>query len=150
LDRDGVLYRRVKRIHPKLVVPQYLIQDVIARNHHPIFVVHPGSKRTFEVISLKYWWSKMRQSIDEYVRRCDKCQRRKGKQELRAPLGEVGDPSEHFQVTAIDITGPYSTTPRKKIFPDFYPPSHKLCRSVPYPGRFGRDMCESLCYQDFK
>jgi len=85
---DGVLYRRVKGKQPKLVVPEALIQEVIAENHNPIFVAHPGIKRTLELISLKYWWPKMRQSIEEYVRR-DKCQTRKGKHEFRAPLGAV-------------------------------------------------------------
>jgi len=79
-DMDGVLCGKVKGKQPKLVVPQYLIQDVIAENHNPIFVAHPGSKRTFELISLKCWWPKTRQSIEEYIRRWDKCQTRKGKQ----------------------------------------------------------------------
>jgi hypothetical protein len=46
----------------------------------------------------------MRPGIEEHIRRCDKCQTRKGKHEFRAPLGEVEDPSEPFQVTAMDIT----------------------------------------------
>jgi hypothetical protein len=65
LDMDRVLYRRVKGKQPKLVVPQTLIHEVIAENHNPIFVAHPGSKRTLELISLKYWWPKMSQSIEE-------------------------------------------------------------------------------------
>jgi len=106
LDMDGVLCRTVKGKQPKLVVPQALIQEVIAENHNPIFVAHPGSKRTLELISLKYWWPKMRQSIEEYVGRCDRCQTRKGKHEFRAPLGVVEDPSEPFQVTSMHITEP--------------------------------------------
>jgi len=58
----------------------------------------------------------MQQSLEEYVRRCDKCQTRKRKHEFRAPLGEVQNPSEPFQVTALDITGPYSLTPRKNKY----------------------------------
>jgi len=90
----------------KLVVPQSLIKDVIAENHEPIFVAHPGSKRTFELISFKYWWPKMRQNEEESIRRCDKCQAQKGKQEVRTPPGEAEDPSEPFQVTSLDITKP--------------------------------------------
>ena len=114
-DMDGVLYRRVKGRQPKLVVPQSLIQDVIAENRNPIFVAHPGNERTFEMIFLKYWWPKMRQSI-EYIRHCDKCQTRKSKQEFRAPLGEVETLSELFQVTSLDITSPYLVTPRKNRY----------------------------------
>ena len=51
-----------------------------------------------------------------YIRRCDKCQRRKGKQEFRAPLGEVENHSEPFQVTSLDITGPYFVTPRRNRY----------------------------------
>jgi hypothetical protein len=109
----GFLYRRLKGKQPKLVVPQSLIQDVIAENHDPIFVAHPGSKRTFELISLRYWWSKMRKNIQEYVRRCDKCPNRRGKHEFRDLLGEVEEPSEPLQVTSMDIKGPYCITPRK-------------------------------------
>ena len=58
----------------------------------------------------------MRQSIQEYVRRCDKCQTRKGKHEFRAPLGAAEDPSEPFQVTSMDITEPYCVTPRKNRY----------------------------------
>jgi transposase InsO family protein len=58
----------------------------------------------------------MQQSIEEYVRCCDKCQMRKGKHEFRAPLGEVENPTEPFQVTAMDITGPYNLTPRKNKY----------------------------------
>jgi hypothetical protein len=44
----------VKGKQPKLVVPQNLIEEVIAENHNPIFVAHPGSKRTLKIIPLKY------------------------------------------------------------------------------------------------
>ena len=36
--------------------------------------------------------------------------------EFRAPLGEVEDPSEPFQVVSLDITGPYLATPRKNRY----------------------------------
>jgi len=55
-------------------------------------------------------------NIEDYVRRCDKCQTRKGKHEFRAPLGEVEDPSEPFQVVSLDIKGPYLATPRKNRY----------------------------------
>ena len=45
-----------------------------------------------------------------------RCQTRKGKHEFRAPLGAVEDLSEPFQVTSMDITGPYCVTPRKNRY----------------------------------
>ena len=54
----------------------------------------------------------MRKSIEEYVKRCDSCQRHKGDREFTAPLGEVDAPRATFEVTHIDLTGPYPVTPR--------------------------------------
>jgi hypothetical protein len=48
----------------------------------------------------------MRQQVEEYVSKCDECQRRKGAHQYRAPLGKVPDLTEPFQVTSMDIRGP--------------------------------------------
>jgi transposase InsO family protein len=54
----------------------------------------------------------MRKSIEDYVKGCDSCQRRKGDREFVAPLGEVVQPKTPFEVTSMDLTGPYPKTPR--------------------------------------
>ena len=36
--------------------------------------------------------------------------------EIEAPLGQVEEPAAHFQVTSMDITGPYMLTPRKNKY----------------------------------
>ena len=54
----------------------------------------------------------MRETIEQYVRRCDPCQRRKENREMIATLGEVEEPKILFEVTSMDITGPYPTTSR--------------------------------------
>ena len=38
------------------------------------------------------------------------------RREFVAPLGEVEEPTAPFQVTSMDITGPYSKTPRENRF----------------------------------
>ena len=58
----------------------------------------------------------MRRSIAEYIKTCDACQRRKGGGEYRAPLGEVEEPRAPFQITSMDITGPYPLTPRRNRY----------------------------------
>jgi hypothetical protein len=57
----------------------------------------------------------MRKSV-EFVRECDSCQRQKGEHEFTAPLGCVGNPTAPFEITSIDITGPYPVTPRKNRY----------------------------------
>ena len=54
----------------------------------------------------------MRKEVDEYVRNCDPCQRRKADREYVVQLGEIQEPATPFEVTSMDITGPYLQTPR--------------------------------------
>jgi hypothetical protein len=61
----------------QIVVPKTMVQDIIKMNHDPVYVAHPGMKRSFELISLSFWWPGMRNMIQEYVRKCDECQSRK-------------------------------------------------------------------------
>jgi hypothetical protein len=93
------------------VVPATLVAEVIRNNCGPIFTAHPGGKRTLDLISLRYWWPRIRQQVGEYVSKCDKCQRRKGAHQYQATLGEVPDPTEPFQVTSMDVIGPCNLTP---------------------------------------
>ena len=116
LDDEGVTYRRRPNAKHQLVVPKALIYDIIKANHNPVFIAHPGMKRTFELISLGYWWPGMRKSIEDYIKRCDPCQRQKEDREFVAPLGEVEETTAPFQVTSMDITGPYLMTPRKNKY----------------------------------
>ena len=115
-DDDGVIYRRRPQNKHQVVVPGTLVQSVLKQNHDQKYAGHPGIKRTYDLISLSYWWPGMRKSIEEYVRKCDSCQRRKEKREFIAPLGEVDEPTFPFEVTSMDITGPYVTTPRKNKY----------------------------------
>jgi hypothetical protein len=54
----------------------------------------------------------MRRTIEDYIKKCDTCQTRKGDREFIAPLGDVEEPGIPFQFTSLDITGPYPLTPR--------------------------------------
>jgi len=105
------MYRRQQNCKHQLVVPQTLIQDVIRENHDPKYVAHPGIKRTYSLISLNYSWPKMRKT-EQYIKRCDPCQRRKEDWEMIAPLGDVLKPKIPFENTSMDITGAYTTTSR--------------------------------------
>jgi hypothetical protein len=116
LDDIGLIYRRRPEGRHQLVVPRTLVNEVIRENHTPIFISHPGVKRTCDLNALSFWWSGMRKTIEEFLKTCDACQRAKEGREFRAPLGEVEQPSAPFQVTSMDITGPYPLTPRRNRY----------------------------------
>jgi hypothetical protein len=84
LNESGILYRSQPNSKHQLVVQQALIHDVIKENHDPPYVAHPGIKKTYSLISLKFWWPGMRKSIQDYIRSCDPCQRRNEDREFVA------------------------------------------------------------------
>ena len=134
VDDDNVLYRRKSNGNHQLVVPETLVQEVIKQNHEPMYVAHPGAKRTHDLIALHYWWPGMRKAVENYVKFCDPCQRRKGNREFVAPLGDVEEPTAPFEVTSMDITGPYLQTPRgNKYLLTFVDHFSKYVEAYPMP-----------------
>jgi len=85
-------------------------------NQDPVYVAHPGVKRTYDLLSFNYWWPGMRNSIKDYVKIFDACQRRKEGREFVASLGDVDQPSAPFEVISMDITGPHVLTPRNNKY----------------------------------
>jgi len=76
----------------------------------------------------------MRRSIEEYIRRCDSCQRRKEDQEFVAPLGKPEKTTSPFSVTSMDVTGPYPQTERKnKYLLTFIDHFTKFVEAFPIP-----------------
>jgi len=112
LDNNGILYKRRSNGNHQLVVPQSLIWEVIKENHHPEFVAHPGVKRTQDLVLLRYWSPDVRRSVEDYIQKCDLCEKRKEDREFRAPRAEVEMPTTPFEVTSMCIRGPYPVTPR--------------------------------------
>ncbi|CAG2234398.1 unnamed protein product [Mytilus edulis] len=75
----------------QLCLPQALREDALL-SYHDSFVggAHLGIERVYHALSLKYFWPKMHQSIENYIRSCDRCQRikrdTKGKKPPLNPL----------------------------------------------------------------
>jgi hypothetical protein len=113
LDDEKDLYRRRRNGNHQLVVPEVLIQDVVRENHDVVYCAHPGIQRAYNFIALNHWWPGMRKSIENCIWNCDPCQRRKSSRKQIAPLGEVDAPERTFEITSIDIRGPYPLTPRR-------------------------------------
>jgi len=112
-DDEGLIYRRQRYKKHQLLVPRAFVKRVMRENHDPIYAAHPGVKRTCELLALNFWWPGMRKSVEDYVNECDSCQRRKWSHDYKAPLRDPGNPVAPFEVTSMDIAGPYPLTPRK-------------------------------------
>ena len=58
-------------------VPEELIQTVIERHHDDPMCGHPGIAKTMELISRNYRFSKMKDEVTAYIRKCISCQKNK-------------------------------------------------------------------------
>jgi hypothetical protein len=99
-----------------LVVPKGLEMEVISLNHEPIYASHPGKKRTLDLLRLHYCWPGMSKKVDQFVWKCDSCQRRKSGTEFRAPLGAVRQQSQLFQYCHMDLVGSFTVSQKKNRY----------------------------------
>ncbi|PHT91027.1 hypothetical protein T459_06140 [Capsicum annuum] len=82
-EEDGLLYTTGRRVY----VPRWknLRRLLIKEGHDTTWAGHPGQKRTMALLEAAYYWPRMRDDIEVYVRTCLVCQQ--DKVEHKAPGG---------------------------------------------------------------
>ena len=123
--RDGLLYKslKTKNTHPDpaIVVPKALETEILKGTHDSPFTGHLGVTRTLDRIRKRFFWPNMRESVENYIRQCDICSKRKAPAPTAnngtAPLQSL-QVSEPFKFWALDYMGPLPETHRgnKHIF----------------------------------
>lgn len=115
--RDGLLvrsYRQKRRSFPDyaIVVPKAVIPNILKGIHDCPFAGHLGITRTLDRICARFFWPKMRMSVEEYISACVVCsQHNQPHTSGKAPLKpiEIGEP---FTFWAMDYMGPLPETSR--------------------------------------
>ena len=67
---------------------------------------HFGAEKTYERISRKYRWKGMKKQIEEYVKKCETCQKTKYGGGIKMPLTIVEVAEKPFEKIYIDLVGP--------------------------------------------
>lgn len=115
--RDGLLTRRFQQTRNSfpdysIVIPKSLIPQVLQGVHDCPFAGHLGITRTLDRIRSRFFWPKMRQTVEHYIASCHICsQHNQQTSSDKAPLKpiEVGEP---FTFWAMDYMGPLPETTR--------------------------------------
>jgi len=94
----------------KTIVPKLLRHRVLALCHQAPWVAHPGVERTLGKIRQSYYWVNMRQDVEEFVRACDACAKRKVPPNIQAPIAQPFQAMYPFQQVSLDVVGPLPTT----------------------------------------
>ena len=86
----------------------------------------------------------MRQDVENYVRVCDECQRRKQGREYTAHLGEVRQPTYPFEITSLDYVDITISPQEKKYLLTFTDHFTKYAEAIPIP-----DMSAETCARGY-
>jgi transposase InsO family protein len=109
---DGLLYHGQTLDEAKLIVPETLILPTIKMHHDKVFAGHQGIKRTRDLLKLHYFWPTLNRDVERYVKECDSCAKFKVGRNPTAPLGQLPETTVPFELTSMDICGPYPETRR--------------------------------------
>jgi len=71
-DSEGVLW-----FDNRLVIPKdlELRKRILDEAHLSRYSIHPGSKKMYQDLKQRFWWTRMKREIARYVSECDTCQR---------------------------------------------------------------------------
>ena len=115
-----------------VMVPQCLVKDILHGVHDSPYAGHLGVTKTIDRLRNRFYWPRMRESVEDYIRKCSACAQRKDPVHAnKAPLQTiaVGEP---FCFWALDYMGPLPETTRGNkhilVIMDHFT---KWCEAVP-------------------
>ena len=108
IDSDHLEYKDgMMHFKNKVYIPPSLREKVMKENHDTPIAGHPGISKSQELIKRNYWWPKMNQDIEQYVKGCDACQRNKSSRQLKATeLKPHEMPTTPWESISVDLIGP--------------------------------------------
>ena len=82
------------------VVPPAHRQELLTRAHDAFF--HHGFDRTYSTLRQRVYWPGLRDDVEEYIRRCPRCQTSKAGQAVPQPPGQLRA-SQPLEILALDF-----------------------------------------------
>ena len=84
IDDRGVVF-----FENRLVVPknQHLRQLILKEAHESPLTIHPGSTKMYQDLRQRFWWTRMKREIAQFIANCDVCRRVKA--EHQRPAGTL-------------------------------------------------------------
>jgi transposase InsO family protein len=100
--KRGTLYREVTEDGKKtlqLVLPKSMVNEALKGLHDDIG--HPGRDRTQALAKERFWWPGMTKAVDDWVRHCPRCLRRKAHNDT-APMVNITT-SQPLELVCMDF-----------------------------------------------
>ena len=99
----GILHRQIKldgQVREQMVLPSKYVQDVLYRLHKE--VGHPGRDRTLSLIRDRLFWPGMSADVEEWIKNCNICVRRKSPTNVRALLVNITT-TQPLELVCLDL-----------------------------------------------
>ena len=84
MDERGVVFFKNRLVVPK---KQHLRQMILKEAHESPLTIHPGSTKMYQDLRQRFWWTRMKREIAQYIANCDVCRRVKA--EHQRPAGTL-------------------------------------------------------------
>ena len=97
------------------LVPQSLRQVLIKRYHAGSQGAHLGATKLFAQLSLKYFWPHMLETVRDFVKACERCQRVKAIPRIHQP-SRILNREALWSTVAFDFFGPLRRTARGNVY----------------------------------
>lgn len=142
--KDGVLYRRRKDKDSttyQFVLPEGLRSSVMSSLHD--HMGHMGMERTLDLVRSRFYWPKMASEVEQKVRTCGRCVRRKSLPQKAAPLVNI-QATRPLQLVCMDFLSlepDRSNTRDILVITDFFT---KYAVAVPTPNQKARTVAKCL------
>ena len=119
----------------RICIPSSLLPSVLWYIHDAHVSGHLGVKKTMSRAKVcPFYWTKMRESVEEYVRACDICGEANDPQRKKRHALQKYTVGARFERIGIDIAGPHPETARKNshilVISDYF---SKLVEIFPLP-----------------
>jgi len=106
---EGLLHKRCTLKRPErtcetIVIPDSLKRYALIMVHDSKISGHQGAIRTGKRASNAYFWVNMLTDVNNYVKSCEKCQRRKVHGRIIPPMGEFPEITRPLERVGVDLT----------------------------------------------
>jgi Reverse transcriptase (RNA-dependent DNA polymerase)/RNase H-like domain found in reverse transcriptase/Integrase zinc binding domain/Integrase core domain/Chromo (CHRromatin Organisation MOdifier) domain len=125
-------------VDKQVVVPPGpdLRHDIMYCYHDTLYAGHQSAARTFRTIASKYYWPGQRTDVEDFVRRCQSCQRQKPYKGRKAPTQAIPVPDRLWGCIHVDFMIALPTTESGlDSIAVFIDKLSKLCHIVPFKNK---------------
>lgn len=94
----------------KLITDDEEKERILREFHDNVLGGHQGRDKTFDKIRRQFFWKGLYSDVDNFVKKCEDCQRSKNGRNIKMPMFITDTPYKPFEKVYLDVVGPLNVT----------------------------------------